>query len=56
METNPIYATIGGLRTYPHLLEGRNVVRVHALHVYINLYLAIYVRGWRTMSGYTWAK
>jgi hypothetical protein len=25
-KTNPIYATVGGIRTYPHQLEGRNVV------------------------------
>jgi hypothetical protein len=24
METNPVYATAGGIRTYPHLLEGRS--------------------------------
>jgi hypothetical protein len=44
METNPIYATAGGIRTYPHLLEGRNVV------YNIKLYSVIYVREWRTVQ------
>jgi hypothetical protein len=26
METNPIYASSDGIRTYPHLLDSRNVV------------------------------
>jgi hypothetical protein len=26
METSTIYAFTGGIRTYPHLLDGRNVV------------------------------
>jgi hypothetical protein len=33
METNPIYATTGGIRTYPHLLEGRNVVYMHYMFI-----------------------
>jgi hypothetical protein len=26
METNPIYASSGGIRTYPHLLDDRNLL------------------------------
>jgi hypothetical protein len=26
METNLIYASAGGIRTYPHLLESRDIV------------------------------
>jgi hypothetical protein len=33
METNPIYATAGRSRTYPHLLEGRNVVYMHYMFI-----------------------
>jgi hypothetical protein len=50
METNPIYATTGGIRTYPHLLEGRNVVSMH--YMFILHYVIIYVRGWMTVSMY----
>jgi hypothetical protein len=41
METNPIYATTGGSRTYPHLLEGRNVVCMH--YVFILNYTWLYM-------------
>jgi hypothetical protein len=44
METNPIYATAGGIRTYPRLFEGRNVVYIHYMFG-IKLYSVIYVRG-----------
>jgi hypothetical protein len=53
METNPIYVTTGGIRIYPHLLEGRNIVYMHFM--FILHYAIIYVRGWRTVSGCTWA-
>jgi hypothetical protein len=53
METNSIYATAGGIRTYPRLLEGRNVVYIS--YMFIKLYSFIYVRGWRIVSGCTWA-
>jgi hypothetical protein len=53
METNPIYATAGGIRTYPQLLEGRNTV--YTPYMFILHYVIIYVRGWRTMSECTWA-
>jgi hypothetical protein len=33
MKTNPIYATVGGIRTYHHLLEGRNVVYMHYMFI-----------------------
>jgi hypothetical protein len=33
MESNPIYATAGGIRTYPQLLEGRNVVYMHYMFI-----------------------
>jgi hypothetical protein len=46
MKTNPIYATAGVIRTYPHLLEGRNVVYMHYMFI-------IYFIGWRIVSGYT---
>jgi hypothetical protein len=29
----PIYATADGIRTYPHLLEGRNVVYIHYMFI-----------------------
>jgi hypothetical protein len=43
METNPIYATTSGIRTYPRLFEGRNVVYIHYMFG-IKLYSVIYVR------------
>jgi hypothetical protein len=41
METNPIYASAGGIRTYPHLLDGRNVLYMHYLFIlhYTRLYM-----------------
>jgi hypothetical protein len=41
METNSIYATAGGIRTYRHLLEGRNVVYMHYMSIlnYTQLYM-----------------
>jgi hypothetical protein len=41
METNPIYATAGGIRTYTQLLEGRNVVYMHYMFIlnYTQLYM-----------------
>jgi hypothetical protein len=37
----PIHATTGGIRTYPHLLEGRNVVYMHYMFIlhYTRLYM-----------------
>jgi hypothetical protein len=32
-ETNPVYATTGGIRTYPLLLEGRNAVYMHYIFI-----------------------
>jgi hypothetical protein len=41
METNTVHATADGIRTYPHLLEGRNVVYMHYLFIlnYTRLYI-----------------
>jgi hypothetical protein len=41
METNPIYATTGGIRTYPYLLEDRNIVYMHYIFIlnYTRLYM-----------------
>jgi hypothetical protein len=39
MKTNPIYATAGGIRTYPHLLECRNVVYMHYMFILNNTLL-----------------
>jgi hypothetical protein len=42
METNSIYATAGGIRSYPHLLElNRNVVYMHYMSIlnYTQLYM-----------------
>jgi hypothetical protein len=41
METNPIYAIAGEIRTYPHLLEGRNIVYMHYMFIlnYVRLYM-----------------
>jgi hypothetical protein len=41
METNSIYATVGGIRTYPRLLEGRNIVYMHYMSIlnYTRLYM-----------------
>lgn len=47
METNPIYTTTGGIRTYPHLLESRNIVYMRKRFI---LHYIIYVREWRTVS------
>jgi hypothetical protein len=33
METNPIYTTVGGIKIYPHLLEGMNVVYMHYMFI-----------------------
>jgi hypothetical protein len=41
METNPIYAIVGRIRTYPHLLEGRNVVHMH--YKFILNYTQLYI-------------
>jgi hypothetical protein len=37
--------------TYPHLLEGRNLVYMH--YMFVLNYVIIYVREWRIVSGYT---
>ena len=51
METNPSYASSGGIRTYPGLLDGRNIVYMQLI---LNVSLVyIYVRGWMTVSGCT---
>ena len=51
METNPSYASSGGIRTYPNLLDGRNIVYMQLI---LNVSLVyIYVRGWMTVSGCT---
>jgi hypothetical protein len=41
METNPVYATAVGNRTYPHLLEGRSAVYMHYMFIlnYTRLYM-----------------
>jgi hypothetical protein len=41
METNLVYATAGGIRTYPLLLEGMNVVSMHYMFIlkYTRLYM-----------------
>jgi hypothetical protein len=41
METNLVYTTAGEIRTYPHLLEGRNVVYMHYMFIlnYTRLYM-----------------
>jgi hypothetical protein len=41
MEPNTIYATTGGIRTYPHLLEGRNIVYMYYMFIlnYTQLYM-----------------
>jgi hypothetical protein len=41
METNLVYAAKGGIRTYPHLLEGRNVVYMH--YMFILNYTCLYM-------------
>jgi hypothetical protein len=33
METNSVYVTAGGIRAYPHLLEGWNVVYMHYMFI-----------------------
>jgi hypothetical protein len=39
-----MYATLGGIRTYPHLLYGRNVVYIHYMFIlnYTQLYMLEY--------------
>jgi hypothetical protein len=41
METNPIYATAGEIRTYPHILEGRNIFYMH--YMFILYYTWLYM-------------
>jgi len=31
METNLVYASAGGIRTYPHLLDSRHVVQMQLM-------------------------
>jgi hypothetical protein len=50
METNLSYASSGGIRTYPHLLDGRNIMWMQLMVI---LLADIYVRGWMTVSGCT---
>ena len=46
METNPSYASSGGIRTYPDLLDGRNIVymqlilNVSLVYTYIYIYMS----------------
>jgi hypothetical protein len=53
METNPIYATAGGIRTYPHLLEGRNKVYMHYMFIlnYTRLYMCFWMEGREWIHG-----
>ena len=53
METNPSYASSGGIRTYPDLLDGRNIVYMQLILNVSLVYIYIYVRGWMTVSGCT---
>jgi hypothetical protein len=41
METNLVYSIVGGIRTYPHLLEGRNTMYMHYMFIlnYTRLYM-----------------
>jgi hypothetical protein len=41
METNPFNATVGGIMTYPHLLDSRNIVYMHYMFIlnYTQLYM-----------------
>jgi hypothetical protein len=41
MDTNPVYATTGGIRIYPHLLEGRNILHMH--YIFILNYTWLYM-------------
>jgi hypothetical protein len=41
METNPSYAIVGGIRTYPHQLEVRNIVYMH--YMFILNYTLLYM-------------
>jgi hypothetical protein len=50
METNLIYAFTGGIRTYPHLLESRDIVLMQLM---VTCGDVIYARGWRTVNGCT---
>jgi hypothetical protein len=33
METNSVYTTASGIKTYPHLIEGRNIVYMHYMFI-----------------------
>ena len=48
--SNLIYGSSCGIRTYPHLLDSRNIVQMQLMFI---LLASIYVRGWRTVSGCT---
>jgi hypothetical protein len=52
METSLIYASTSGIRTYPHLLGSRTALQMQLM---VTLLAVIYVRGWMTESGCTWA-
>ena len=50
METKLIYASAGGIRTYPHLLDNRNTMWMQLM---VTLLGDIFVRRWMTVSGCT---
>ena len=50
METDLIYASAGGIRTYPHLLDSRNTALMQLM---VTILYAVNVKGWRTVSGCT---
>jgi hypothetical protein len=50
METSLVYASAGGVRTYPHLLGSRTALQMQLM---VTLLAVVYVRGWMTESGCT---
>jgi len=50
MESNLVYASAGGIRTYPYLLDDRNTKLMHLMFMFI---FDMHVRGWMTVSGCT---
>ena len=44
METNLIYASAGGIRTYPHLLDSRHAVQMQLMVILVRYVYMILLR------------
>ena len=50
LETDLIYASAGGIRTYPHPLDSRHAIQMQLVVI---LLAHVYATGWITVSGCT---